>query len=234
MRRIILFSLVSLFSLWFVPFTVFSQGAANMRISPDTVGPLTVGTRSTLTFTVQGGTGPYTWVTATGTPPAGMSMQPQTGNKSTLVISGTPTTAQTYTLQFEVKGTAAAESTVLAFKTYRIEVRPSASGGDDESGGGGGQQNTDSGSTEVGSCSNPLSDQDIPSFLVRLIEVLLSVTGILAVLFIIIGGLRMITSAGDSTAVTAGKNTIKYALFGLILAVLSFAIVRVITNVLIK
>ena len=40
------------------------------------------------------------------------------------------------------------------------------------------------------------------------------------------GGFKYITSAGDASAVTAAKNTILYAVIGIIVAVLSYAIVN--------
>ena len=43
---------------------------------------------------------------------------------------------------------------------------------------------------------------------------------------IIWGGLRYATSAGDPAKVTAAKNTIMYAIIGLIIAFLAFAVVN--------
>lgn len=57
-------------------------------------------------------------------------------------------------------------------------------------------------------------------------NVLLFVIGAVAVIMIIIGGLRYITSGGDSSNVTAAKNTILYALVGVIVAILAFAAVN--------
>ena len=55
---------------------------------------------------------------------------------------------------------------------------------------------------------------------------LLFVTGALAVVMLIIGGIRYAVSGGNSASVTAAKNTILYALVGLIIAFLAFAIVN--------
>lgn len=57
-------------------------------------------------------------------------------------------------------------------------------------------------------------------------NVLLFIAGALAVVMIIFGGLRYATSAGNSASVTAAKNTILYAIVGLIIAFLAFAIVN--------
>ena len=43
---------------------------------------------------------------------------------------------------------------------------------------------------------------------------------------LIIGGIRYTVSGGDSGAVTSAKNTILYAVVGIIVAVLAYAIVN--------
>lgn len=55
---------------------------------------------------------------------------------------------------------------------------------------------------------------------------LLFVVGALSVIMIIWGGLRYAISGGNSTSVTAAKNTIVYAIVGLIVAFLAFAAVN--------
>jgi hypothetical protein len=52
------------------------------------------------------------------------------------------------------------------------------------------------------------------------------VVGVIAVIMIIIGGLKYITSGGDSGNVTGAKNTILYAIIGLVIVALSQIIVR--------
>ncbi|HSX27578.1 MAG TPA: hypothetical protein VLG25_02250 [Patescibacteria group bacterium] len=63
--------------------------------------------------------------------------------------------------------------------------------------------------------------------LVRLaINIFSVVIGVIAVIMIIIGGLRYITSAGDSNAVSGAKNTLLYAIVGLVVVALAQVIVR--------
>jgi len=57
-------------------------------------------------------------------------------------------------------------------------------------------------------------------------SVLLFAIGAISVIMIIIGGLRYVVSGGDSSNITAAKNTVLYALIGLIIALLSYAIIR--------
>ena len=48
----------------------------------------------------------------------------------------------------------------------------------------------------------------------------------IAVIKIVIGGIRYATSGGDSTQIQAAKNTILYAVVGLVVAIMAFAIVN--------
>lgn len=57
-------------------------------------------------------------------------------------------------------------------------------------------------------------------------NVLLFILGAISVIMIIIGGLRYVISGGNSTAVTAAKNTILYAIVGVIVALLAYAIIN--------
>lgn len=59
--------------------------------------------------------------------------------------------------------------------------------------------------------------------LTKITNVLLFVIGALSVIMLIIGGLRYVISGGNATAVTAAKNTILYAIVGLIIAFLAYA-----------
>ncbi len=55
---------------------------------------------------------------------------------------------------------------------------------------------------------------------------LIFLVGAIAVIYLIIGGLRYVISGGDSKAVTAAKDTILYAIVGIVVAVISFALVQ--------
>ena len=52
------------------------------------------------------------------------------------------------------------------------------------------------------------------------------VVGVVAVIMIIIGGLKYITSGGDSGNITGAKNTILYAVIGLVVVALAQFIVK--------
>ena len=53
-----------------------------------------------------------------------------------------------------------------------------------------------------------------------------SIVGIIAVVMIIVGGVKYITSQGESANITSAKNTILYALVGLVVVALAQVIVR--------
>ncbi len=59
---------------------------------------------------------------------------------------------------------------------------------------------------------------------------LLFLVGAISVIMLIIGGIRYVVSAGDQNAVTGAKNTILYAIVGIIVAFLAFAAVNFVTN----
>lgn len=57
-------------------------------------------------------------------------------------------------------------------------------------------------------------------------NVMLFIIGAVSVIMLIIGGIRYTVSGGDSAAVTGAKNTILYAIVGIVVALLAFAIVN--------
>jgi len=64
------------------------------------------------------------------------------------------------------------------------------------------------------------------------INIALGFTGIIAVAFIIYGGFRYITSAGNEEVAESGKKTLTNAIIGLIIVIFSYTIVTVIINTL--
>ncbi len=64
----------------------------------------------------------------------------------------------------------------------------------------------------------------------RITSILLFLVGAIAVIMLIIGGIRYVVSGGDQSQVTAAKNTILYAIVGIIVAFLSYAAIDFITK----
>lgn len=62
------------------------------------------------------------------------------------------------------------------------------------------------------------------------VNILLFIVGAVAVIMLVIGGLRYVTSNGDQNAVTGAKNTILYAIIGIVVAFLAYAAVNFVVN----
>ena len=75
----------------------------------------------------------------------------------------------------------------------------------------------------------------ISNVIINVINGIVGILALVAVVAIIVGGVQYMTSTGDSGKVKKAKDTILYALIGLIICALAFAIVNfVIVNVINK
>lgn len=61
---------------------------------------------------------------------------------------------------------------------------------------------------------------------INIINYALFFIGVIALVFVIYGGIMYITSGGDSDKTTKARNTIMYAVLGIIVVVISYVIVR--------
>lgn len=59
-----------------------------------------------------------------------------------------------------------------------------------------------------------------------IVNIMLYILGAIAVIMIVIGGIRYATSNGDSGSIKSAKDTILYAVIGLIVAILAYSIVN--------
>ena len=64
------------------------------------------------------------------------------------------------------------------------------------------------------------------SIIRRVINLMLYAVGVISVIMLIYGGFRYVISGGQKESVTAAKNTILYAIVGLIISIFSYAIVK--------
>jgi lysylphosphatidylglycerol synthetase-like protein (DUF2156 family) len=84
--------------------------------------------------------------------------------------------------------------------------------------------------TTVFAIASPGKPNDVPSDLSTAIttisNTILLIIGAIAVLFLIVGGFQYVTSAGSPDNVSKAKNTILYAIIGIIFAILAYAIVN--------
>ena len=66
----------------------------------------------------------------------------------------------------------------------------------------------------------------------QITNTILYIVGIVAVIMLIVGGIKYVVSGGDAKKVTDAKNTVLYAIIGLVIAFLAFAIVNFVITVL--
>lgn len=74
-------------------------------------------------------------------------------------------------------------------------------------------------------CSDA-DNQNVTNVFKTVIEILIWASGIISVLMIIIGGFMYVLSAGDQAKVTKAKDTVLYAVIGLVVTLLAFSIVK--------
>jgi hypothetical protein len=77
-----------------------------------------------------------------------------------------------------------------------------------------------------GSGCGPQSGNALSQTIKTVVNILSAIVGAAAVIMVIVGGFRYVTSGGDSAGISSAKNTILYALIGLIIAALAQVIVR--------
>jgi len=68
------------------------------------------------------------------------------------------------------------------------------------------------------------------SIFVTVTNIMLFIIGAIAVIMLIVGGIRYVVSAGDQNAVTSAKNTILYAIIGIVVAFLAYAAVNFVSS----
>lgn len=79
-------------------------------------------------------------------------------------------------------------------------------------------------------------DLDIPKTeasagsLQSILSTVFLLAGGIAVIFVIVGGLKYVLSTGDPSQTAKAKDTILYAIIGLVISLLAFVIVRLVTG----
>jgi hypothetical protein len=59
-----------------------------------------------------------------------------------------------------------------------------------------------------------------------IVNTMLFILGILAVIMIIVSGIKYVTSNGDASKIKSAKDTLTYSIVGLVVAILAYAIVN--------
>ena len=66
----------------------------------------------------------------------------------------------------------------------------------------------------------------LPGTVVNIINAIIAVSSIVAIVFVIVGGISYMTSNGDPGKIEKAKKTILYSVIGLVICALTFAIVN--------
>lgn len=75
-----------------------------------------------------------------------------------------------------------------------------------------------------------VNENKLNKLIAKVINIVSVIVAVVAVIMIIVGGFKYITSGGDSNNVTGAKNTILYAIIGLIIVALAQFIVKFVLN----
>lgn len=74
-------------------------------------------------------------------------------------------------------------------------------------------------------CATSCNTSSINLVFRNLANTLTFIVGSVSVIMIIIGGLRYVLSSGDSKATVEAKNTILYAIIGVVVAIVAYAVI---------
>lgn len=81
-------------------------------------------------------------------------------------------------------------------------------------------------------CSSADNNNEANSLMRNIIQTLIFLIAAIAVIMIVIGGLKYVTSNGDTNQTTSAKNTILYSVVGLIVAIMAYGIVEFVIDAL--
>ena len=88
------------------------------------------------------------------------------------------------------------------------------------------EEGSSSASTGAGQAQPTGTPDDLKGQLTVITNTLLLGIGFVSVVMLIIGGFRYVLSNGNEKSVTAAKDTILYAIIGVVIALLAFAIIN--------
>lgn len=78
---------------------------------------------------------------------------------------------------------------------------------------------------------NPLSTSDVTGLVTNFLQWLLGIAGGVALLMLIYGGVVMVTSTGDQQKMESGKRIVTWTLFGLLIVLASFSIIKIVDQI---
>lgn len=75
-------------------------------------------------------------------------------------------------------------------------------------------------------CGAATGGKELPDLMKTIINTMIFIVGTVAVVMIVIGGVKYVVSNGEASQVQSAKNTVLYSVIGLIIAISAFAIVN--------
>ncbi len=83
---------------------------------------------------------------------------------------------------------------------------------------------------DKGLCTTPGNNRTVTGTLSQVGNILIFVTGAVSVLMAIIGGMRYALAQGDSNAINEAKNTILYAIIGVVISLAAYGLVNFVAS----
>lgn len=115
---------------------------------------------------------------------------------------------------------------LLAMPSFALALEPG------QSGGGAFEEGLNQVQGQFPTSGSLSGSQTATDFILGAIRILLTVVMAVAILFLIIGGFKYITSGGNPAQAESGKKTLINAVIGMALIILSYVIVSVVNNTL--
>lgn len=78
--------------------------------------------------------------------------------------------------------------------------------------------------------ANPLGTSDFQALITKLLNVVFSIVGLVAIVMIVYGGFQIMISGGEEKKYEQAKKTITYAVVGLVVVILSYSILNFIVS----
>lgn len=82
----------------------------------------------------------------------------------------------------------------------------------------------------IGTAPSGLTDVELDEVLTNIIVWILGFIGILGILYLVYGGIKYVTSAGNDADTEEAKNIITYAIWGLFITASAYAIVKTVVG----
>jgi len=85
-----------------------------------------------------------------------------------------------------------------------------------------------------GAGAGPAGQRTLGTLITQIVSILLVVAASIAVIFLMVGGYRYVVARGNEEGIEEAKKTISGSIIGLIVIILSFAIIRIIASALLQ